>query len=213
MFLFTNFSYAEHTDTPHELSQAYTWEVIIDESSTIENVLEQEVTMWWSYDDEFLNALEWMHDYGLTRFDTPERFRQYDVLSRQEAAKFFSQFAKEILYRTLDQTKYCFFDDMEWVDPSLKNYIIESCLLHMFWWSGWYFFPFDTFTKWQALAVLIRWLDGYKDEWGTYRWSEYRQYAWEAWLTKDPNIGHGEKAVTRYEVALLLYRAAQKIQK
>jgi hypothetical protein len=211
--LFSIYWYADHTETPPELSEAYTWDVLPEESPTIETTNEQEVSMGWWYDDEFLQALDWMHNFWLTRFDKPETFRPYDILSRQEAAKFFSQFAKEILYRTLDQTKYCYFDDMEWVDPSLKNYIIESCLLHMFWWSWGYFFPFDTFTKGQALAVLMRWLDGYKDESGTYRWWAYRQQAWEAWLTKDANISHWDKAVTRYEVALLLYRAAQRIQK
>lgn len=191
-----------------------TWEVYLELSGTWEDVASEtiEVSMVAGYDDEFLDALEWMHNFGLTRFGTPEKFRPYDVLSRQEAAKFFSQFAKEILYRTIDQTKYCYFDDMQWVDPSLKNYIIESCLLSMFWWSWGKFFPLDTFTKWQALAVLMRWLTWYQEEWWTYRRWVYRQQAWETWLTKDANISHWSKAVTRYEVALLLYRAAQKVQ-
>ena len=84
------------------------------------------------YDEEFLLALTRMHANGLTKFPEPIDFRPYDLLSRQEASKFFSQFAKEIVYKTLDQTAYCFFDDMNGVDPSLKNYILESCMLHLF---------------------------------------------------------------------------------
>lgn len=53
---------------------------------------------------------------------------------------------------------------------------------------------------------------GHADESGAYWWHEYRQQAWELGLTKDIEIAHGDKPITRYEVALLLYRAGQKIQ-
>jgi hypothetical protein len=193
-----------------------TGEVIMTNPTTgwvaTREVTNNEATTLPSYDEEFLNALHRMHDLWLTKYDKPALFRPYDLLTRQEAAKFFAQFGSQVLYRTLDQTRYCAFDDMDWVDPSLKNYIIQACMLHMFGWSGGYFFPFDTFTKGQALAVLMRGLVGYEDETGIHRWGNYRQKARDRWLTKDVEIANGTKPVTRYEVALLLWRAAQKIE-
>lgn len=120
-----------------------------------------------------------MHARGMTRYDTVEAFRPYDFLSRQEGAKFFSQFAKEVLYKVVDPKRSCAFTDLQKVDPSLKSYIIESCLLGMFHGNQGRFFPLDTFTKGQALAVLVRILDGNKEETGIYRWSSYRQRAWD----------------------------------
>ena len=185
---------------------AETWVVLdqaVEQKNTVPDV---------GYDGEFLQALVWMHDRGMTRYETSKEFRPYDLLSRQEAAKFFSQFTKEVLYKVLDQTRYCVFDDLGWVDPTLKNAILESCMLHVFWWSAGNFFPHDVFTKWQAMTVLIRALDGYKEETWTYRRTNYRQRAWDLGLTIDSEIGNGEFAVTRYEVALLLYRAGKLVE-
>ena len=107
-------------------------------------------------DHEFLDALAWMHDIGMTRYDTLDAFRPHDFVTRQEGAKFFSVFTKQVLLKTLDTGKYCFFDDLENADPSLKNSILESCMLGIFNGSGGYFFPDQVFTKAQAIAVLMR---------------------------------------------------------
>ncbi len=78
---------------------------------------------------ELKAAVEWMHTNGMTKYDNPDEFRSDDVLTRQEAAKFFSEFAINVLYKDIDQNKFCGFDDLEEADPSLKNHIISSCLL------------------------------------------------------------------------------------
>ena len=70
-----------------------------------------------------------MHDEGMTKYDTVEDFRPHDYLTREAAAKFFSVFTKQVLLKTFDTNKYCAFDDLEEADPSLKNSILESCML------------------------------------------------------------------------------------
>ena len=55
----------------------------------------------------------------------------------------------------------------------MKNSILESCMLGIFNGAGGYFFPHRAFTKAQALAVLIRALEGPLDESGKYRRASY----------------------------------------
>jgi len=99
---------------------------------TLSNVHVYAVTEPSPQDEELIVAVEWMHANGMTKYDNYDDFRSFDVLSRQEAAKFFSEFAINILYKDIDQNKFCGFDDLEEADPSLKNHIVSSCLLGIF---------------------------------------------------------------------------------
>lgn len=82
-----------------------------------------------SQDTELMEAIDWMHGNGMTKYESVVDFRPTDTLARQEAAKFFSEFAINILYKDIDQNKFCGFDDIDDADPSLKNHILSSCLL------------------------------------------------------------------------------------
>lgn len=82
--------------------------------------------------NEVEQAVSWMHDLGMTKFDTVDAFRPDDYVTRQEAAKFFSQFATNVRYQVIDQNKFCGFDDLDQADPSLVNHILNSCLLGLF---------------------------------------------------------------------------------
>lgn len=68
----------------------------------------------------------------MTKYETVDEFRPDDFLTRQEAAKFFSEFSVNVLYKVIDQNKFCGFDDLEGADPSLVNHILNSCLLGIF---------------------------------------------------------------------------------
>ena len=82
--------------------------------------------------DEFVSAVDRMFDKKMTRYKSLSAYRPYDIVARQEAAKFFSGFAKEILLTVIDVSKYCAFTDLDEADPTLKNAILESCLLNLF---------------------------------------------------------------------------------
>lgn len=160
-----------------------------------------------SQDIELQAAVEWMHTNGMTKYNNPDEFRSDDVLTRQEAAKFFSEFAINILYKDIDQNKFCGFDDLEEADPSLKNHIISSCLLWIFQWTAGYFKPNDSFTKAQALAVLVRSLEGLSNE-DALPWRiNYFWKAQELGLTNETDPYVLDRPLLRYEMALLLYRA------
>ncbi len=166
-------------------------------------------SMW---DKELEDAISRMHTNGMTKYQSPNDFRPDDFVTRQEAAKFFSEFATTILYKVIDQDKYCTFDDLEDADPSLKNNILNSCLLGIFQWTAGYFRPNDNFTKAQALAVLVRTLDEYKNEETLPWWINYFWKAQEMWLTTEKDPYSLDRPLRRYEMALLIYRAGNPNQ-
>ena len=59
----------------------------------------------------------------------------------------------------------------------------------------------------QALAVLVRALDGYRKESGAIWREEYYQQAYQRGLTVETNRDNLLKPITRYEMAILLHRA------
>lgn len=172
-------------------------------------VEESEVIVTVETDPELWEAIAWMHSHAMTKYTDVDAFRPHDYVSRQEAAKFFGGFAIHSLFRVVDQTMYCYFDDIESADPSLKNSIIESCMLHIFHGSGGQFFPHRSLTKAEALAVLMRSLEWTLDESGKYRRANYLTRARELWLTKEFIVADLDRKVTRYEIALLLKRAGE----
>lgn len=161
-------------------------------------------------DQEFKQALERMFSVGMTRLKTVEEFRGDEPVTRQQAAKFFSQFAKEVMYSTMDVAKYCRFSDLDSADPSLKNYILEACLFSLFQGSSGKFSPHTPLTKDQALAVLMRAVEGgFLDERNDPRRKPYYDKAVNFGITKETDLSKFAAPITRYELALLLYRAGR----
>lgn len=162
-------------------------------------------------DQEFMTALSWMREKGLTRFSSPSAYAPYDLVTREQAAKFYSEFSVNILYKIMDMNKYCEFDDLAKADKTLKNSILVSCMLSLFKWTNGSFFPKQQFTKAQAIAVLIRSTDGILAEDTIPRWKAYYEKAISKWLIKPDTTPEAmDKNITRYEMALLLYRAGSK---
>ncbi|USN55790.1 MAG: hypothetical protein H6765_04310 [Candidatus Peribacteria bacterium] len=67
--------------------------------------------------------------------------------------------------------------------------------------------PKAPLTKAQALTVLVRAMDGKKDESGTPRWKNYFNYAQDNRLTKETDVYAVDKPLSRYESLLMQYRA------
>ena len=73
-----------------------------------------------------------MYDQQLTKYVDPLAFRPDDLVTRQEAAKFFVGYATKVALKTIDTSRYCSFDDLETTDPTLRNDVLQSCLLRIF---------------------------------------------------------------------------------
>lgn len=107
-------------------------------------------------DQEFLSALKRMTKNGLTKFTVAKEYAPYELVTREQAAKFYSQFAINVQMKIIDMKKYCEFDDLAQADKSLQNAILESCMLSLFKGSDGNFLPKKTLTKAEAVTVLIR---------------------------------------------------------
>ena len=147
----------------------------------------------------------------MTMFDSVDSFAPYRNLSREEAAKIFSNFAMHVLCRKPDMNLSVKYSDVENADPSLKPYITLAYQLGVMKGSGMgdgEFRPFDAISKAEVNAVLIRMiLKSYLDEKETElktRYSEYNKVATDLGII---NQGAGAEPVSRNNVALMLFRA------
>ena len=161
--------------------------------------------------EEFKKALSFLRSYEMTMFDNIEGFDPYRNLSREEAAKIFSNFAMHVLCRKPDMNLSVKYSDVENADPSLKPYITLAYQLGVMKGSGMgdgEFRPFDAISKAEVNAVLIRMiLKSYLDEKQSENkmwYSEYNKVATDLGII---NQGAGAEAVSRHNVALMLFRA------
>ena len=161
--------------------------------------------------EEFKKALSFLRSYEMTMFDNVEGFDPYRNLSREEAAKIFSNFAINVLCRKPDINLSIHYSDVENANPSLKPYITLAYQLGVMKGSGMgdgEFRPFDAISKAEVNAVLIRMiLKSYLDEKQSENkmwYSEYNKVATDLGII---NQGAGAEPVLRNNVALMLFRA------
>ena len=161
--------------------------------------------------EEFKKALSFLRSYEMTMFDSVDSFAPYRNLSREEAAKIFSNFAINVLCRKPDTNLSVKYSDVENANPTLKPYITLAYQLGVMKGSGMgdgKFRPKEYISKAEVNAVLIRMiLKSYLDEKETElktRYSEYNKVATDLGII---NQGAGAEAVPRHDVALMLFRA------
>ena len=162
-------------------------------------------------DEEFKKALSFLRTYEMTMFDSVDGYDPYRDLSREEAAKIFSNFAINVLCRKPDLNLKVNYSDVENADPTLKPYITLAYQLGVMKGSGMgdgLFRPFDKITKAEVNAVLIRMiLKSYLDETQSTSkawYSEYNKVSTELGII---NHGAGSEHISRNNVALMLFRA------
>ncbi len=167
-------------------------------------------------DPELLEAIRWMNDNGLTNFKTIPDYKPFEILNREQAAKIVSLFAN--IYNFGQATggfvsSDCTFKDIADADTSLTAYVQEACTLGIMQWSNGYFNPKGTINKSQFIAAVIRLFEGKKlDETTSPRWKNYFEKAQEIGMIWPADAVTFENAITRYEVALFLYRFKVKYQ-
>ena len=131
-------------------------------------------------DEEFKKALSFLRTYEMTMFDSVDGYDPYRDLSREEAAKIFSNFAINVLCRKPDLNLKVNYSDVENADPMLKPYITLAYQLGVMKGSGMgdgLFRPFDKISKAEVNAVLVRMiLKSYLDESQTKSKTWYNEY-------------------------------------
>lgn len=167
-----------------------------------------------TWESEINRAILWMYENWLTMYKTPEGFKWYDFLTREQASKFFVVFTKKIMNKEVDDSIEVSFIDTKNADPTLQTYIRESSQLGLFQWVDGKFMPFNKLTRAQGITVFIRSLMWYiAEDWKT-RYSDYYNKAdtlsimkgmWFNYYTLDSvNIKREEIALIMYRIALLL---------
>lgn len=161
-----------------------------------------------SFDQDLDDAVQWMYDNDLTRYDNIQDYRPADTLTREQAAKFFWNFALYMEKSAIKWADECQFIDIANADYTLTPHILSACQLGIFQWSQGKFMPFDTITRAEALTVVVRTIDWFQDENIDPRWFNYHKVARQLWITNENDVYALDVPITRYEIALIIHRAS-----
>lgn len=126
---------------------------------------------------ELDKAVSWMYINGLSSYSVADTFLPNNHVTREEASKFFSKFATEILGKSEDTSLDCNFSDISSATPDLQDDIISACRLGIFKWHDGIFDPKSTISMNDTQVVLMRSIVGMLPEDGEHYRDSYRQ-AW-----------------------------------
>lgn len=110
-------------------------------------------------ENDITPAVVRLHSNWLTKYSTYTGFQPETLITREQAAKFYSEFARTILHKQINTNTSCTFKDIAEADTTLVSSITTACQLGIFKWSKWSFFPKRTITRAESYAVLGRMLD------------------------------------------------------
>lgn len=151
------------------------------------------------------NAITWMYNAGLTMYNNKTDFLPNNNMTREEASKFFSVFAKKEFGLKEKTANSCNFTDIGWADQTLVSSINSSCKLWLFKWYNNKFMFRDKLTNAQAITVLMRIMFGTMDEPKSAYYTNYLLKAKEIWLVWSINVNTN---ITRWDAAIMLYDAS-----
>ena len=111
-----------------------------------------------------LTLLEKAHKFayngGITSFSTLESFQPQEPLSREGAAKMFTQYAKlidqEQYFKRVDTTQNCNFEDKSTINPLFFRDTVEACYTNIMGGEKGYFMPQLQLTHAQANIIISR---------------------------------------------------------
>lgn len=158
-------------------------------------------------DEEFDGALLRAESVGIENIEWIQEY-PFAPVARKEAAHWYVRFAQDASLLPVLNT--CVFEDISSYPSADQETFELSCRYGFFQWVQWSFFPEQRLTKWASITALVRWMmPGRRfDVVQPYR-EPYVNQAFTMWLTIRPSTPYLEYAITRYELLLQLYRAAQ----
>ncbi len=155
------------------------------------------------------DVITWMYDNWLSIYSTTEAFKPDTNIRRDEAAKFITVFAQNMLDKQWEETPACYtFSDVN-EKNSLQRYILQSCELWYMKWNNNTFNPSGKLTNEQAIAIIIRANDWRLEEPTSDRSANYYAKAKELGITDWLDISKKTAAISRWSFATLLYRTSQ----
>jgi len=167
------------------------------------------VPLYIHWSSEVDTAVSWLYQNGITKYTNATTFKSNSTIRRDEASKLFSVFAKTILQKpniAISQT--CTnFSDLP-TNNTMKSYVFDACTRGYILWNNNKFSPFASLSNAQAVAIIIRMIEGKKDESWTPRASEYYKRAQELWLLSGLSLIKTTAPITRGKLGILLYRVS-----
>ena len=157
-----------------------------------------------------------MNDNGLTSYTTIADYKPFTILNREQAAKILDNFGLLFKFISSDNgalPQECIFKDINNTDGSLMTYVENACQSNILKGTNGYFSPKSTINKAQFITAIIRMFNGGKlDETTSPRWKNYFEKAQSMGIVAPADLITFENPITRYEVALFLYRFKVKFQ-
>lgn len=153
-------------------------------------------------------AIDWLYQNGLTKYSNAADFMMDRNIRRDEASKFFSQFASNVLENNdrISIPMCSKFSDVS-SQNTMKSFIVDACLLWFMKWSNGKFNPSGSLSNAQALAVIIRIIEWEKNESWTHWADVYYTRAEQLWLLTYLSLSDKDVPITRGKLGILLYRA------
>ncbi len=179
-------------------------------------LLAQDIGVW--DDPELRESVFWLYQQWMSQYNNADEFRAFDQIERQEAAKFIWQFHQKFIKTwpiSTDVSSACLFKDINSAQEVIRPYITYVCGENIFQWQNGYFNPTQSLTKAEFIVSLIRMLGkNYEDQNADVRREPYFNVALQLGLVtyEDKVRFVNNIPITRYEVALILYRFRIKYQ-
>lgn len=171
--------------------------------------------------EEFQEAVFFGFDIGMTKYEDATMFRPEEFLTREQASKFFMEFALHFLgeealnLRMASMTMpkdACAFTDEKAVDPTLIQSVLDSCRYGLFKGYNKTFNPKATLTRSQAMTVLMRIADGYQSEDTMPWWQSYADLATQWGVITTHDFMSDETPVTRKDAIIWTYRLHNAVE-
>lgn len=164
-------------------------------------------------DPELQEAIRRMNDNWLTIHKTIPTYQPFDILNREQAAKLLTTFAELFGFANTTTNINCLFQDIQTAETSLVPFIEKACKMGIMQWSQWRFWPKNNINKSEFVAAIIRLFEWKKlDETKNPRRKSYFEKAQELGMIWPADAITFDNPITRYEVALFLYRFKIKFQ-
>ncbi len=161
-------------------------------------------------DPELIEAVRWMYDQGLTKFQDIKKYQPEEILTRGQAAKIFDVFSTALGRKTDDGLlpNACVFNDISQLSKESILHIQNVCKKGLLHWKNGKFDPKWEMLKSQFMVILVRLFDDKKINTAptTPWWKGYFERARELGLVDISDVNSFDKVIRRYEVALFLYR-------
>ena len=161
-------------------------------------------------DPELTEAVSRMYDNWLTQYSSPSTYNAFWSLTRDASAKILDKFSNLLNLAKINSwylPNECNFTDISWLDDTMKSYIENVCKKWLMKWWNWLFTPWENVTKAQFIVSLIRMFEWKPlDETTSPRRKNYFDKALELWIVSASDGIGFDNPVSRYEVALFIYR-------